>query len=352
MAKITRKTAQVFGANASPIAIEQFASFETNGKPTFTNNAATIISLPAWGLGWTAAQYNGVLAPYFEDRNCVDLYLSQQVAEIFQDGIPPWDSATPYFTNSIVQLNGQIFISLQDNNQGNSPSAGASNAYWNIQNLPQNLKAPTRTILGTQEGINSGINILEYYYTPPGCVRLFVRIIGGGAGGAVYYFTSSNILEYVTGTNGGPSFFWNATANGGQASQPGPTLGLGGTASGGDVNISGGIGVAQTTVVGNQGAGGSSYFGNGGQKNSDYWNNGISAAVWGAGGSGAFGNTNSLAGGGGGGGYCEITITNPQSQYSWQTGGGGYAGNYTYANGPYIGGYGASGLIIVDEFYF
>lgn len=186
------------------------------------------------------------------------------------------------------------------------------------------------------------------YTTPAGATRINIRIAGGASSGSV----GGN--AQTSGNAGTATTFGALTANGGGAtSTAGQLQPAAATASGGDINISGGLGEAVINVgaarVGAVGAAGP-WGGQGGG------GAGGSAAYSGApnsgagGGGGSSNNAASAAGqGGNAGAYCEKLIISPAATYTYTVGPGGASvtGN---ANGS-ASGAGAAGIIIVDEFY-
>lgn len=127
MAKLTRQTFKQFAVNANPASdIGVFGSLAA-GSPTFSASVTTIQSLTAWITGW-AAETVATNRPALEDQNAVDFVYAYMIAYLFQAGIAEYDSGTTYYTNSIVQIAGQLFISLQDSNIGNTPST--SPTFW------------------------------------------------------------------------------------------------------------------------------------------------------------------------------------------------------------------------------
>jgi hypothetical protein len=89
------------------------------GPPAFSTDLDTLQS-PAWLFGWDDALNGGL--PVLEDMNALDYVITSQIAEILQDGIPPYDSGTNYFTDSFVSYGGKTYQSLTDNNLGNLPT--------------------------------------------------------------------------------------------------------------------------------------------------------------------------------------------------------------------------------------
>ena len=332
MSKIVRKTAQIFGSTAPSTDIEQFGAAKVTGSPNYTDDPAVIQALSAWEEGWTPALVSTNNSEYKQDRNAVDYVASYQIAYNLQMGIAEWDPGTTYYTNSIVQYNGQIYISLVDSNLNNTPPSTGSTSYWKLVITFGLAPSPTRTILTSGSGT----------YTPPdGCVRIYLRMIGGGGGGGAGNSQGSN------GADGGNTIFGSYTAYGGGAgggAGSGSFGGNGGTSTFGSFNLTGGMGAYNIGTT-NGGQGGCSIFGGFGQ--STYVASGENGAPnSGAGGSGGGSSDSSPGGGGGAGGYGELQILNPSSvSYTVGAGGSGGAGTYT-------GGNGGSGVIIIDEFYY
>ena len=155
MAKLTRKTCIPFGLGGSASNFGQFGSKQA-GTPQTSQDPAVIQALSAWLQGWTAAVVTGDKAGYIEDHNGLALVLQYMSSYLYQLGIPEWDSATTYYTGSVVQgaAGGasalQWFVSLQDNNTGNAPPASASNAFWQWAN------APLPSTFGVGNGVKAG----------------------------------------------------------------------------------------------------------------------------------------------------------------------------------------------------
>lgn len=359
MSKILRKTAVPFSTSALSNQIEQFGSKNVTGSLVSSYDPAVIQGLTAWTQGWTAAQYLGQFAPYYQDRNGVDLVAIYQTEYALQMGLPEWDSATIYFANSYVTYQGQIFRSRQDNNSNVIPG-NTTNAWWFLCTLSTSTSNPTRTVFTSGTGT----------YTPPtNCAFIFVRILGGGAGGGAYNTTPPG---YVAGGAGSASVFrygnpfsgpsYSVVVNGGNSGAGRNGTGAfpaGGTATNGDVNVSGGAGkpgIEEKTlpVGGNGGASKFSGYGVGGYQNAS---GSAAIANTGSGGGGAalpnvyVPTGGAGAPGGGAGGYAEKTFTNPGTlaPFSYTVGAGGIGAGGT--NGM-NGGNGAAGIIIIDETYF
>jgi len=125
MAKIVRKTLLQFGSTVNPASeVGQYGSY---ASPIYSSDPATIQGGTAWPRGWFAETIN-TNRPFIQDMNAVDFVFGYMLSYIFQMGISEWDAGTTYYTNSICQIAGQIYISLQDSNTNNNP--GTAPTFW------------------------------------------------------------------------------------------------------------------------------------------------------------------------------------------------------------------------------
>lgn len=114
-----------FGSGANPASeIGQFGSYPS---PVYTSNIATLMSGTAWPRGWFGETVN-TNRPFIQDFNAIDFVFCSYLFYLMTLGLTEYIAAMIYWTNSIVQVGGQIYISLQDNNQGNTPAS--SPTYW------------------------------------------------------------------------------------------------------------------------------------------------------------------------------------------------------------------------------
>lgn len=189
-------------------------------------------------------------------------------------------------------------------------------------------------------------------YTKPSTAKwLRVTMVGGGGGGSGSGTAGGN------GGDGGASTFvgtgTNMSAGGGGGAGVSITQGLGGSATGGTINLSGGEGFTRPNNSAGQfgGAGASSFFGGSGGGGDNSPSAGRAAAVntGSGGGGGGSGGTAFSGSGGGAGAYCEKIITSPASTYSYSVGTAGAAG--AAGTGGVAGGAGSLGMIIVEEYY-
>jgi microcystin-dependent protein len=144
--KLIRVFQNIFMLNGNSSHCEQFGS-KVAGVPLPTLDPASIQGQAAFvNNGWADAVSGANKQPFLEDMNALFRLAFYQLGQIFQDGIPVWDPSTPYFTGSIVRLDGttQLYGSNVDNNIGNSLPAQTNNGFWTYLNPPAQ---PAGTIL-------------------------------------------------------------------------------------------------------------------------------------------------------------------------------------------------------------
>lgn len=126
MAKITRITQKQFGSSGPSGDFGEFGSLAA-GAPNYSKDPTVIQDLAAFLTGWAAATLANN-RPALEDMNSLFFLLYYQVCYVLEMGIPEWDSATTYYTDSFVQVSGTIYKSLQDDNVNQNPVTETS--YW------------------------------------------------------------------------------------------------------------------------------------------------------------------------------------------------------------------------------
>jgi hypothetical protein len=131
MPKLARKSAKLFAENATAAAggIAQFGSLAA-GTPNYSKDPDVIQGLQQYSDGWSAAVL-GTKSPALEDRNALDYLLSYQQAYIMQHGVPEWLSTETYYEHSyVVDSNGELRVSVIDNNTGHDPAQDNGGSYW------------------------------------------------------------------------------------------------------------------------------------------------------------------------------------------------------------------------------
>lgn len=120
MPKITR-----FNGNLQAFASQQQVNERTLfGQTAIANDLTAQITaqfLRGWGIVGPSDQ------PSLQDFNAAMYTSTQLTAYLHQMGIPEFNTAQEYYLNSVTQVGGAIYISLQDGNTGRAP---ASNPTW------------------------------------------------------------------------------------------------------------------------------------------------------------------------------------------------------------------------------
>lgn len=336
MAKLTRILQNIFASTASAGQIGEFGSLAA-GTPTTTVDPAVAQSLNNWKGGWFDAILGGN-SPAIEDMNAVHFVTTYQLAYLFQAGIAEWQIATVYYTGSLVNSAGVVYVSLADDNTGNLVS---DTTKWKIYSPPL-----TPTVQKFLTGTGT-------YTRPLNCKSIRVRMVGGGGGGGGGGTSGGTI-----GGTGGTSTFGTTLlsavgGDGGNAS--GGVAGNGGTASLGSgplgIALTGGTGGGGQTSSGQYagGVGAATPFGGAGGNGVSGTNGTAGIANTGSGGGGGSSGAGASGSGGGAGGFIDAIINSPSATYAYAVGAGGTAGS-AGASGT-AGGAGGAGVIIVEESY-
>ena len=129
MAKIIRATQKIFAQNATT---SQLTTFGT-AKATTPNNSRNLADIQNANFlsGWASA-LEADKAPFEEDTNGLCYAITSQLAYLFQQGTPEWDSGTTYYKNSLCTVvQDDVLVvkrSLTDNNIGNDPTS--DDVHW------------------------------------------------------------------------------------------------------------------------------------------------------------------------------------------------------------------------------
>lgn len=142
MSKILRKTALPFGSTASAGQIGVFGSLAATGTGTTSTDPAIIQGLTPWIAGWYSAVVAGN-SPAIQDVNGAFFVLSYMICYLMQAGVPEWDSGTTYYTGSIVNSGGLLYVSLTDANLNNAVTVQAN---WRLY-----ADGGARTVIATTD---------------------------------------------------------------------------------------------------------------------------------------------------------------------------------------------------------
>lgn len=153
---IPRITQKIFAQNAAEDDLLQFGSVLSGNATPSTSIAET--QTEAYQTGWRSAVISDRNYPTLGEMNAVQQVPTQQLAYLFQKGVPEWDASTTYFANvSYCQVNGVVYKSLTDNNIGNNPTTD-SGTNWIIADFSNKLTncilaAPQRIKLELVDGV-------------------------------------------------------------------------------------------------------------------------------------------------------------------------------------------------------
>lgn len=114
MPKIVRKAFKPFATNASLDQIAQIGSLR-NGTPTFSKDPDIVQGLANYTDGWFGIAM-GENSPAMEDMNGIQFIFAYMISDILEKGITEWNAQTTYYNGSMVNFNGNIMVSIADNN--------------------------------------------------------------------------------------------------------------------------------------------------------------------------------------------------------------------------------------------
>lgn len=145
---LPRITQKIFAQNAATNDLLQFGSVLSGSATPSTSIAET--QTEAYQTGWRSAVISDRNYPTLGEMNAVQQVPTQQLAYLFQKGVPEWDASTTYFANvSYCQVNGVIYQSLTDNNIGHNPTTD-NGTNWIIADFSNKL---TNCILAAPNGV-------------------------------------------------------------------------------------------------------------------------------------------------------------------------------------------------------
>lgn len=200
MSKILRKSAKIFGSTPGPNQIAQFGSLAA-GSPVFSTDPAVIQNLSNYLEGWFAAVLGGN-SPAIEDMNGLCFVMSYQIAYLLQQGVPEYDAGTTYYTNSLVNVNGQLFVSLQDNNLNNPIT---NHAFWTLAGYKQRtVTAATDTIAAADQYLRYDPTAASQTVTLPDATTLAlgktytIKAIGTSGNSVTINTTGGQLIDQVS----------------------------------------------------------------------------------------------------------------------------------------------------------
>jgi hypothetical protein len=98
----------------------------------YSKDPAVIQALSNYQGGWSSAVV-GNNSPAIEDENSLAYLWAYQLGYIMQEGVPEWDSGTPYYAGSLAQNGGGLMYAAL---QSSTNQALNQQAYWKAVNGP------------------------------------------------------------------------------------------------------------------------------------------------------------------------------------------------------------------------
>ena len=133
--KLERKVMEIYGENAATRDIIAYGS-DIAGNIVETKDP-DVIQTEAYKTGVRSAVV-GNNSTTLQNRQALDFLFSRQLKYLYQHGIAEWGADETYFVNSLaVGSNGNLYVSLTDNNKGNDPVTDTTN--WQAFPTPDQL---------------------------------------------------------------------------------------------------------------------------------------------------------------------------------------------------------------------
>lgn len=170
---LPRVLQNIFGANATANTktIAQFGSVIA-GNPLFTGDIEEIQALQYWRNGWVGATISDKRYPTSEETTGINKVVTQQLAYLFQKGMPEWLDNETYFNGSFCQVKGVIYKSVKDKNINNNPVTD-SGENWQIFRTSASETELENLMPYVQNGVIGSSLSLTNTHVPAGGVRYY-----------------------------------------------------------------------------------------------------------------------------------------------------------------------------------
>jgi len=117
MAKLDRKLQRVFASSPGSNQLGKIGSLAA-GTVEYTTDVEEMQSLSQYLAGLYGILIGGD-SPAAQDFNALFNVTTYQLAYLFQQGVAEWNTSTEYHLNSMCQVDGVVYISNANTNQGN-----------------------------------------------------------------------------------------------------------------------------------------------------------------------------------------------------------------------------------------
>ena len=158
--KLERKVMEVYGENAATRDIIAYGS-DIAGNIVETKDP-DVIQTEAYKTGVRSAVV-GNNSTTLQNRQALDFLFSRQLKYLYQHGIAEWGATETYFVNSFaVGSDGNIYVSLTDNNKGKDPTTDTTN--WQAFPTPAEIAKKVNKAGDTMTGnlLMSGVNQVRF----------------------------------------------------------------------------------------------------------------------------------------------------------------------------------------------
>lgn len=158
--KLERKVMEVYGENAATRDIIAYGS-DIAGNIVETKDP-NVIQTEAYKTGVRSAVV-GNNSTTLQNRQALDFLFSRQLKYLYQHGIAEWGATETYFVNSYaVGSDGNLYVSLTDNNKGKDPTTDTTN--WQAFPTPAEIAKKVNKAGDTMTGnlLMSGENQVRF----------------------------------------------------------------------------------------------------------------------------------------------------------------------------------------------
>lgn len=201
--KLERKVMEIYGENAATRDIIAYGS-DIAGNIVETKDP-DVIQTEAYKTGVRSAVV-GNNSTTLQNRQALDFLFSRQLKYLYQHGIAEWGADETYFVNSLaVGSNGNLYVSLTDNNKGNDPVTDTTN--WQAFPTPAQLAEKVNKAGDTMTGPlkMSGTNEVrfgtddDYYHIEKSSIGN-LNLMNGSKG--LFLAAADAFPHYTDGTKG------------------------------------------------------------------------------------------------------------------------------------------------------
>lgn len=202
--KLERKVMEIYGENAATRDIIAYGS-DIAGNIVETKDP-DVIQTEAYKTGVRSAVV-GNNSTTLQNRQALDFLFSRQLKYLYQHGIAEWGADETYFVSSLaVDSNGNLYVSLTDNNKGNNPTTDTTNwqAFPTPAQLAQKVAKAGDTMTGTLK--ISGTNEVRF-----GTDDNFYYFRIDANNGNFLIYANNNTGLYLGGNEQHTPYYWNGT---------------------------------------------------------------------------------------------------------------------------------------------